>query len=65
LIKSVERSDALTLGTLDHFSHFKLIVFGLQAPSRGNPKLGPLGQDSLRTSLFDGKVYGDTGAAGG
>ena len=28
MIKSVERSDALTLGTLDHFSHFTLNRYG-------------------------------------
>ena len=37
-IKSVEQRDSLTLGTLDHFSHFKLVGAGKQAPFRGNPK---------------------------
>jgi len=35
-------------GTLDHFSHFKLIGLGNQAPSKGKPKPGPIDKDSLR-----------------
>ena len=46
--RSAERSEATPeQGTLDHFSHSALIGIGNQAPSRANPKPGPLDRSSL------------------